>query len=280
VSVLEELIKAVDYKNAIDSITGCIRNYVRKAGASGIVLGLSGGVDSSVVAALAREAIGEKSVTALIMPEKEVSREAIEDAISVAEMLGIKYYVLDITGLVEETLKLFGSSYTTADKKAKGNVKVRQRMVLLYYYANTRNMLVAATSNRSEFLLGYFTKWGDASGDIYPILSLYKTQVQELGRLLGLPERILRKPSSPQLWPGQTAEAELGLPYSILDQILYLLIDKQEPIGAVCEELKLPKELVESVWNRVLENEHKRNPLKRCVIGTFPSELEGVATLE
>ena len=277
-SVLEELIKAVDYKSAIESITDCVRSYVKKAGANGIVLGLSGGIDSSVVATLAREAVGEKSVTALIMPEKEVPKETVEDAISIAEMLGINYYVINITGLVEETLKLFGSSYATADKKAKGNVKARQRMVLLYYYANTHNMLVAATSDRSEFLLGYFTKWGDASGDIYPILSLYKTQVRELGRHLGLPEKILNKPSSPQLWPGQTAEAELGLSYSVLDQILYLLIDKQEPIDSVCRKLKLQEELVKSVWNRVVENEHKRNPLKRCVVGALPSELEGVAT--
>jgi len=267
-SVLEELLKSVDYEKAAERIASCVKRYVEEAGAAGVVVGLSGGLDSSVAAALAAKGLGPQRVTALIMPERETPLESVELAVRVAESLGLRYYVLDITKPVEGLLALFGRSYESSDPLARGNVKARIRMTALYYYANTSRCLVVATSDRSEFLLGYFTKWGDAAGDVYPLLSLYKTQVRELGRRLELPKEVVERPSSPELWPGQTAEGELGLPYEILDQLLYLLVDKQEPLDLACEKLGLEKSAGEKVWKRVLASEHKRAPFaKRCAAG-------------
>ncbi|MEM1619799.1 MAG: NAD+ synthase [Fervidicoccaceae archaeon] len=263
-AVLRELIGSINYRLAIEEITSCLKGYVDSSGSSGLVIGLSGGLDSSVAAALAVRAVGPEHVTALIMPEKESPIGDVEDALEVARSLRLNYLVLNITGLVEETLKLFGKTYETSEDKARGNVKARLRMVCLYYYANANNYLVVATSNRSEFLLGYFTKWGDGSGDIYPLLSLYKSQVRQLGRVLGLPHRVLDKPSSPALWPGQTAQQELGLSYDVIDAALYLLVDKQMSIGEVSALLGLEEGEVSRLWRRVLESEHKRSPLKSC----------------
>ncbi len=261
---LENLLPELNYEKVTENITNCIKRYFKESGAEGIVLGLSGGIDSSVTAALLVKAIGSPRVTGLIMPEKESNTKDIEDAKIVAEHLGIKYYVMNITGIVEETLKLFGENYEDAPKIPKGNVKARGRMIVLYYYANKMNYLVAATGDKSEYYLGYFTKWGDAAGDIYPIIGLYKTQVRKLGAYLGLPSEIVKKPSSPGLWPGQTAEGELGLSYEIIDPIIYYLVEKQKPIGEVAATLGIDEKLVKDVWNRIISTQHKRSSLQAC----------------
>ena len=252
------------------SIVKCIERAVDEAGVDGVVLGLSGGVDSSTCTALAARALGPENVIALIMPEKESTRENINDAVNVAEMLGVKYHVINITSIVESVLKLFGDSYETSDKIAKGNVKARARMITLYYYSNKMKKLVVASSDRSEYLLGYFTKWGDAAGDIYPIIHLYKTQVRKLALHLGLPERIANKPSTPDLWPGHKASEELGADYDVIDKILYMLVDLKKPFTEISEALGVSLKLVESIWRRIIENEHKRNPLRTC---SLPGEI-------
>ncbi len=256
----------LDWRLVEKSIEECITKAIENSGAKGVVLGLSGGVDSSVCAVLSARALGSERVTGLIMPDRESSKENIDDAIMVAEHLGIKYVIMDITGVVEAVVKLFGHSYESADKVAKGNVKARTRMIILYYYANTMKRLVVASSNRSEYLLGYFTKWGDAAGDLYPILSLYKTQVRKLAKHLGLPEKIVNKPSTPDLWPGHRASDELGADYDVLDKILYLLIDKQETLKKTAEIAGVPEKLVEQVWDMINKSTHKRSPLKTCSI--------------
>jgi NAD+ synthase len=254
----------LDYVQSAERIASCVREYLEVSGAKGYVLGISGGLDSALTSYLLVKGVGKDRVFGLILPEKETDSRDIEDARLVAESLGIRYVVSDITGAVEHILNMFGDTYETADRNAKGNVKARIRMVSLYYYANTRNLLVAASSDRSEFLLGYFTKWGDGAGDVYPIISLYKTQARKMARAIGIPERIAGKPSSPGLWPGQSAEGELGMSYDEIDRILYMLVDKQEPIEESSRILGFPRERVEAVWRRVLANSHKRFKLQSC----------------
>jgi len=254
----------IDYAAGAEKIAKCAADYLVSSGKEGYVLGISGGLDSALTAHLLVKGVGRDRVFGLILPEKETPPSDLEDARFVAESLGIRYLVADITDAVESILRMFGFSYDSAEKTAKGNVKARVRMASLYFYANTRNLLVAATSDRSEFLLGYFTKWGDGAGDIYPIISLYKTQVRKMARAIGIDERIAGKPSSPGLWPGQTAEGELGMSYEELDRILYLLVDRQEPIEEASSILGISKERVEQVWKRVVSSSHKRFKLASC----------------
>ncbi len=238
-------------------ITCFIRDYVEKARAKGIVLGLSGGIDSSTVAALSAKAIGGKNVLGLMLPERETyNPKDMEHARLVAENFELETETIDITPALEaiqKTIPIFDGE----DKLCKGNLKARTRMLYLYYYANKFNLIVCGSSDKSETMMGYFTKWGDVAADISPIMDLYKTQVQKLARYIGIPKEIVEKPPSPTLWPGQTAEEELGIKYETLDLILYGLehFMKTEEIA---EQLGLQKELVESVKERWRKMEHKR----------------------
>jgi NAD+ synthase len=251
-SVLE-----LDWAEIEAKITRFIRDYVQKSKAKGIVLGLSGGIDSSTVAALSAKAIGGNNVLGLILPEKETyNPKDIEHAKLVAEKFELKTEAIDITPALEalrKTIPIFDDK----DKLCKGNLKARTRMLYLYYYANRLNLIVCGSSDKSETMMGYFTKWGDVAADISPIMDLYKTQVQKLARHIGIPEEIVEKPPSPALWPGQTAEEELGLKYETLDLILYGLehFMKTEEIA---EQLGLQKALVERVKKRWQSMEHKR----------------------
>jgi NAD+ synthase len=251
-SVLE-----LDWAEIEAKITRFIRDYVQKSNAKGIVLGLSGGIDSSTVAALSAKAIGGNNVLGLILPEKETyNPKDIAHAKLVAEKFELKTEAIDIT-LTLEALRKTIPIFDDKDKLCKGNLKARTRMLYLYYYANRLNLIVCGSSDKSETMMGYFTKWGDIAADISPIMDLYKTQVQRLARHIGIPEEIVEKPPSPALWPGQTAEEELGLKYETLDLILYGLehFMKTEEIA---EQLGLQKALVERVKKRWQSMEHKR----------------------
>ena len=249
-SVLE-----LDWMEVEAKITRFIRDYVEKAKAKGIVLGLSGGIDSSTVAALSAKAIGGNKVLGLILPEKETyNPKDIKHAKLVAEKFELKTEIIDITPALEAIKKTI-FVFDDQDKLSKGNLKARTRMLYLYYYANKLNLIVCGSSDKSETMMGYFTKWGDAAADIFPIMDLYKTQV--LARHMGIPREIVEKPPSPALWPGQTAEEELGIKYETLDLILYGLehFMKTEEIA---EQLGLQKVLVERVKERWQKMEHKR----------------------
>lgn len=236
-----------------------IRSQVNKARANGVVIGLSGGVDSSVVTSLAAKALGVDKVHVLIMPDKESNPEDVSDAWYLVRELGIIHVrYIDITEIVEGFLKAFGTDYLSAPRLPKGNVKVRARMVLLYYLANTYNLLVLGTSDRSEYLLGFFTKWGDGAADIYPIIKLYKTQVRVLAEYLGIPERIAWKPSSPGLWVGHKASDELGAEYDVIDKVLYHLIDLKLDPTEVSRRTGTTLEFVDSIIKRIEANKHKR----------------------
>lgn len=248
----------IDAEMTARSIADFIRGYVDAGGFSGVVLGLSGGTDSSVLAALAAMALGPRRVAALIMPDAESSPASASDAEEVARVLGLSPMRVDITEGVDFVLRSFGDTYVSSPKLARGNVKARLRMVMLYYLANKTNSIVLGSSNRSEWLLGYFTKWGDGAADLYPLLNLYKTQVRLLGGALGIPERISWKPSSPDLWPGHRATDELGADYDVIDTVLYFYVDEGMGPEEISRVAGVEIGLVRRIVSRVAANEHKR----------------------
>jgi NAD+ synthase len=234
-----------------------IKEYIENAGADGIVLGMSGGIDSCTVAALSSLSIGGNKVTGLMLPEEETyNPKDIDDAKFVAEKFGLETQICDITPALEgfyQTIPIFDS----ADKVCKGNIKARTRMIYLYYYANKLNKIVCGSSDKSETMMGYFTKWGDVAADISPLMDLYKTQVRKLAEYIGIPPKLAAKPSTPALWPNQLAETELGIKFETLDLILYGL-ERFMPPQEIAQQLSVQKALVEKVKNRWLSVEHKR----------------------
>jgi NAD+ synthase len=234
-----------------------IKEYVENAGAEGIVLGLSGGIDSATTAAISSLAIGGTRVTGLMLPEKETyNTKDIDDAKFVAEKFGLKTQICDITPVLDgfyKTIPIFDQ----ADKLCKGNVKARTRMIYLYYYANKLNKIVCGSSDKSETMMGYFTKWGDVAADISPLMDLYKTQVRKLAEHMGIPPELAAKPSTPALWPNQLAETELGIKYETLDLILYGL-ERFMTTEEIVQQLNSKKPLIEKVKSRWLAVEHKR----------------------
>ena len=234
-----------------------IKEYIKNAGAEGIVLGMSGGIDSGTVAAFSSLAIGGDKVIGLMLPEEETyNPQDIDDAKFVAEKFGLKTQVCDITPVLEgfyKTIPVFAQE----DRLCKGNIKARTRMIYLYYYANKLNKIVCGSSDKSETMMGYFTKWGDVAADISPLMDLYKTQVRKLAEHLGFPANLAAKPSTPALWPNQFAETELGIKYETLDLILYGLERFMTP-EEISQQLSIQKTLVEEVKKRWLSVEHKR----------------------
>lgn len=250
----------LDWPDIEAKITRFITDYVEKSGANGVILGLSGGIDSSTVAALTASALGGNRVAGLMLPEKETYNTTdIRLASLVAKKFKIEAKECDITQVLEafyHAIPIFEPS----EKVCKGNIKARTRMIYIYYYANKLNRIVCGSSDKSETMMGYFTKWGDVAADISPIMDLYKSQVFKLAQHMGVPKAIISKPPSPALWPGQTAEGELGLKYEVLDLILYGLehFMKEEEVA---EQLSIEQELVQRVKQRWLRAEHKRRML-------------------
>ncbi len=247
----------IDFSEAEKRICRFIKEYVENAGAKGIVLGLSGGIDSGTIAALSSLAIGGDHVLGLMLPEKETfNQKDIDDAKVVADKFHLETQVCDMSavlGCFYNAIPVFDQS----DKLCKGNIKARTRMIFLYYYANKLNRIVCGSSDKSETMMGYLSKWGDAAADIVPIMDLYKTQVRKLAIHLGIPEELALKPSTPALWPNQLAETELGIKYETLDLILYGLERFMAP-EEVASQLSIQKSIVDKVKSRWLANEHKR----------------------
>ncbi len=248
----------LDLKSVEKRIILSVKSIVKNTEVEGVVVGLSGGVDSSVTAALCVRALGKEKVFMLIMPDKDVTpKEDTEDAIDLAKSLGTYYAVIDISPIYAAYARLI-PIYDEGEKVACGNLRARIRMTLLYYYANAHNLLVAGTGDKSEILIGYFTKWGDGAADFLPIGDLYKTQVRWLAKHLELPARIATKPSSPRLLKGQLAEKEIGLKYSLLDLILYGLLDLGMETEEIARQLNIPADVIDEVTVRIERSEHKR----------------------
>ncbi|MFN3804862.1 MAG: NAD+ synthase [Pyrobaculum sp.] len=249
------VVEAIDYDKAQEIITSFIRQYVEETGVRGVVAGVSGGVDSTVAAALAAKALGPERVLGLFMPSVYTPPEDWRDVQEVSSALGIRLKTVEITPIVESFAKTI-PDFSPEDKMARGNLMARVRMSILYYYANRDNLLVLGTSDRSEILLGYFTKYGDGGVDILPLAPLYKVQVREMAMRLGF-GNVVQKPSSPRFWSGHTAEGELGASYEEIDPVLFALFDKRLTVE---ETRKIFGEIVDMVVRRVEKNSHKRGP--------------------
>jgi NAD+ synthase len=231
----------------INAISQWIKNQVAKAGAKGIVVGLSGGIDSAVVAALAKRTLPD-NVLGLILPCHSQKQDA-EDAHLIASHLQLETITIDLSPTYDSLIAIL----PPADKKTTANLKPRLRMMSLYYYASLKNYLVAGTGNKSEITVGYFTKYGDGGADILPLGNLLKSQVREIAKELALRESIINKPPSAGLLPGQTDEGELKITYEQLDQAILEITSNRDK--------KTPSEIRSRVEELIEDSEHKRIPI-------------------
>ena len=236
-----------------NKIVAWIRKQVKDAKAKGIVLGLSGGIDSAVAAVLAKEAVGRNNVLVLFMPCNSNPQD-LKDAQLVVKSLELKTKLVDLSDIYNNFLRVLPKGPSLA----KGNLKPRLRMAALYYFANKLNYLVCGTGNKSELSVGYFTKFGDGGVDILPLGDLLKSEVKELAKDLGIPEKIINRNPSAGLWPGQTDEAEMGIIYPELDDILERLENKKGQI--------VSKNKVNKVKGMIKKSEHKRKGAGICHI--------------
>jgi NAD+ synthase len=238
---------------AREILVNFIREEVYSNGFERAVIGLSGGIDSALSAFLAAEALGPEHVLALRMPYQSSSEGSLLDAAKVIEQLGLKHDTVEITPMVQPLI----DRYPEMSRLRQGNIMARQRMIILYDQSAAFGGLVVGTSNKTEYLLGYSTLYGDSAVAFQPIADLYKNQVRQLAAAMDVPQSILSKAPSADLWQGQTDEGELGYTYDEADQLLYLLVDERyttrEAIAAGFEEA-----FVTDVWTRVRKNHYKR----------------------
>ena len=236
------------YKKIVEEI----RKSFDKSNIKKAVIGLSGGIDSSLSAKLVADAIGKENLHGIIMPVKGLSSEEnINDAVDLCKLIGISYSIIYINDFIKDFEKLEWQS-----KIAKMNTASRIRAVILYHYANTHNALVIGTSNKTEIMLGYFTKYGDGAVDIEVLGDLFKTDELELASYVKIPENIIKKTPTAELYHGQTDEEELGASYKVLDEILKL-IDKGLSEKQIIEK-GFDKEIVDKIFEKICLTEHKR----------------------
>ncbi len=247
-----------DFDETIKKTVEFISSGVENAKKDGVVIGLSGGIDSTLTAFLSVKAIGKENVLGILIPERGVTDpEDICDAMEVIEILGIKHKAIEISGILDAFAGAI-PDYDPILHICNGNLKARIRMCALYYYANLLNRLVIGTGNKTEVILGYATKYGDGGVDMLPLGGLYKAQVMALARHLKVPKQIIEKPPSAGLWKGQTDEKELGISYEIIDSILMKLIDEKKAPANIKIELGISEDIIERIIKRIEENKHKR----------------------
>ena len=235
-------------------ITEFIKQKVSEANTDGIVVGLSGGIDSTLSAYLACEALGKDKVFGIIMPSTTTPTDDKLHGIDIAQKLGIDYKEIAIDSILNEYLSM---TQLEEDELSIGNLKARIRMSIIYYYANAKNYLVSGTGNKSEILIGYFTKYGDGACDIEPIGDLYKNDVYELAKFINVPQEIIEKPPSAGLWNNQTDEEEIGMSYDLIDQILYLYTEKDMKNSEIAEKLEISADDVDMIITKVIRSKHK-----------------------
>jgi NAD+ synthase len=240
-----------------DHIVEFITDIVESAGAEGAVIGLSGGIDSTTTAYLAVEALGADAVHGLLLPSSVNPDDDETDAERVATALDIEYDTIEIDPIVDTFVEA-APDHAAEDRMALGNVRVRTRAVVNYFVANAEDRLVLGTGNRSEAATGYFTKYGDQAVDCNPLGNLYKCQVRQLARELGVPEDLVTRTPTAAMWEGQTDEAEMGLDYDDLDVILALHIDGPLSKHATMETLGIPEEAIDRVVELYETSAHKR----------------------
>jgi NAD+ synthase len=232
-----------------------LKDETHQAGFSRGVLGLSGGVDSAVCVALAAKALGPENVLGVLMPHRTSNPHSRADAELVAHTIGIKTELVEITAMVEPYLQIIGD----ADRVRAGNVMARERMIILFDLSQRDRALVFGTSNKTELLLGYGTLFGDMACAINPLGDLYKSQVWQLARALGLPEQVISKKPSADLWDGQTDEGEFGFTYADVDRVLYLMVDERRTDDE-CVAAGFSREFILRIRGMVSRSQFKRRP--------------------
>jgi NAD+ synthase len=246
----------VDLPNQKDCATiikQFIKTYVQSAGCESVVIGLSGGVDSAVCALLCKQALGSRNVQCVFLPDETTPALDRRHITLFTDTFHMKCTEIDISPFVS----LFHDALAQKKRLTLANIKPRVRMILLYEYANETNSLVCGTSNKSEILVGYFTKYGDGGVDLQPLGDLYKTQVFQLAKHLGIPTPIIRKPPTAGLWAGQTDEKELRMSYQTLDEILFGLEQKLQ-INEIQSTSHASKEQIERIRQMRMKSQHKR----------------------
>jgi NAD+ synthase len=234
-------------------LTGFIRTEITRAGFSRAVINLSGGLDSSLSCYLAAEALGAENVLALRLPYKTSTPDSADHAKLVIDTLRVQSLTIPITAMVDGLISL----YSDMDRVRQGNIMARMRMIVLYDQSQAFHALPVGTGNKTEILLGYTTLYGDSACAINPLGDLYKTQVRQLAKAIGIPQVILDKPPTADLWLGQTDEGELGFTYAEVDQLLYLLVD-QRYRPEDCVEAGFTESFVRLVMEKVRRNQFKR----------------------
>ncbi|HXX05300.1 MAG TPA: NAD+ synthase [Candidatus Bathyarchaeia archaeon] len=258
--IIEEIIKK-DYNIIQNKIGSFLVDEIASRKSQGLIFGLSGGIDSAVLAMLCAKFMREKTLV-LIMPDAKITPPLdTEDAIKIVDSLHLEYKLIDIGFIHKEY-----SKYLEPNPLAFGNLGARIRANILYYYANARNYLVLGAADRSEFLIGYFTKFGDGAADLLPLVSLYKTQIREFAKFLNVPNNIISKPSGPRLWEGHLAETELGIEYDKIDSILYCIIDKGLSLEETAKITTIPISDVDRIYQMNKKSDHKRITPKTCII--------------
>ncbi|HIH35821.1 MAG TPA: NAD+ synthase [Methanosphaera sp.] len=250
-----------DAKIFIENVCDFIKEKVKNAHCTGVVLGLSGGIDSAVVAYLAVKALGSSNVRGYILPTKTTSQQDLDDAKLVQEKLKIEGESICIDEIHENIMKELSNEGQPDNNLAlaTSNVKPRLRMTILYYYATIYKSLVIGTGNKTELNVGYFTKHGDGGVDMLPIGDLYKEEVMAVAKELGVPEQIIEKPPTAGLLPNQTDEKELGMTYHVLDRLLYLYLDENNDEEEISKKLGLDITEVERIINLNKNSQHKRD---------------------
>ena len=247
-------IPEIDLEKTKSDIIEFIQSKVNEANSDGIAIGLSGGIDSTLVAYLACEAVGPDNVFGITMPSATTPTEDNIHGSEVAQNLGMNYKQIAIDSILKEYLSL---TQLDNNNLVIGNLKARIRMSMLYYYANYKNYLVIGTGNKSEILIGYFTKHGDGACDMEPIGDLYKSEVFKLSEYLNISEEILNKPPRAGLWEGQSDEDEIGMSYDLLDKILYFYTEKDMKNTEIAQKLDISVDDVDMIITKIKRSEHK-----------------------
>jgi len=243
----------LNLKEVHNELVEFLRESFKKAGFSKAVLGLSGGIDSALVAYLLRDALGKENVFAIMMPYKSSNPDSLNHAKLVVEDLGINSKTIEITDMIDAYFK----NEKEATSLRMGNKMARERMSILFDYSSKENALVIGTSNKTEIYLGYSTQFGDSACALNPIGDLYKTNIWDLSRYLKIPNELIEKKPSADLWEGQTDEQEMGLTYKEADQVLYRMLEENKKVEEVLAE-GFNKDLVDNILRRMNRSEYKR----------------------